>query len=171
MISNSTAPSRIGAEMPGTFSARFVEAIRRRTYPNTGLHPKTLAHIAGRSVDTFSRWCRGEGEPAGASLGALAGFFAQQGDWGFVGEVMGLDLVKRAAAVDARLEKLDRELAELRADLKGSSDAANQVRARDAGSVGVAGRVRDGAGQSLGHLPAEADGVAAGVELAGGGSR
>lgn len=132
--------------------AKFGEAIRRRTYPNTSLHPKQLAHVAGTSLSTFMRWCRGESRVTGHGLGCLCVFFAQHGDWGFIKEVIGLDVSARA--LDARLEKLDRELAELRSDLKGNSDAG-LARTHAATVLDVGGRVRRPAGQ-IGAKQAEA---------------
>ena len=138
--------------------AKFGEAIRRRTYPNTALHPKQLAHIAGTSLSTFMRWCRGESRVTGHGLGCLCLFFAQHGDWGFIKETIGLDISARA--LDARLEKLDRELAELRSDLKGSGDAG-LARAREAVVLDRAGRVRGEAGEGAARQEKGAERVAA----------
>lgn len=126
--------------------AKIGEALRRRCYPNTGLHPKQLAHVCGVSLSTFLRWWRGESRITGQALGNLMVFFAQQRDWAFVNEVTGLDVTTRT--LDARLEQLDRDLAELRSDLKGNGDAG-LARTRDAEVVDLAGRDRGPEGQAV----------------------
>jgi transcriptional regulator with XRE-family HTH domain len=74
-------------------ASRFGEAIRRRMYPNTGLHPKQLAHIAGCTPNTFDRWLRGENRLPAEPLGNIARFFARSGDVSFLAEVYGEDIV------------------------------------------------------------------------------
>jgi transcriptional regulator with XRE-family HTH domain len=77
----------------GWIYSNFEKAIRRRVYPNTGLHPEQLAHIAGCSMSTFMRYWRGESRIPAEALGNLARFFSRSGDVGFIAEVYGEDIV------------------------------------------------------------------------------
>lgn len=71
----------------GMFKQRLAESLRRRVYPNTGLHPKQLAHAVGKSVDTVFHWLRGENTAEGDSIDSLIDFFTKQGDASFVVEI------------------------------------------------------------------------------------
>ena len=77
----------------GDLFSKFGEAVRRRMYPNTHIHPKQMANIAGVSLNTFMRWYRGESRiPLDATYN-LAHFFARTGDAMFLAEVCGPEVV------------------------------------------------------------------------------
>lgn len=71
----------------GMFKQRLAESLRKRMYPNTGLHPKQLAHALQKSVDTIFHWMRAENTAEGDSIDGLIGFFTSQGDANFVVEI------------------------------------------------------------------------------------
>ena len=88
------------------FRARLSESLRRRLYPNTGLHPKQLAGALGKSTDTVFHWLRGENTAEGESIDGLINFFVSQGDHGFVVEVFPgvTPLVARRAEAETALQ-------------------------------------------------------------------
>jgi hypothetical protein len=71
----------------GVFKKRLSESLRRRMYPNTGLHPKQLASALGKSTDTIFHWLRAENTAEGDSIDGLIDFFVSQGDANFVVEI------------------------------------------------------------------------------------
>lgn len=70
------------------FQERFVEALRRRLYPNTTLHLKQLPAAIGRSESAVSNWRRGNHRIAAEDLISLASYFAARGDRTFLNEIL-----------------------------------------------------------------------------------
>ncbi|HYF40905.1 MAG TPA: hypothetical protein VEA35_00530 [Ramlibacter sp.] len=144
------------AASDGKFGKRFAEAIRQRTFPNTVLQPKQLAHVAGYSVDTFMRWCRGESRVPADALANLAVFFAERGDWAFTAEMLGVDLMARAIKLDDELNDLKARIAGLE---QGVGDAATIDRARgdDARLAAARSGAADRQGRVVARGAAQAD--------------
>jgi transcriptional regulator with XRE-family HTH domain len=69
------------------FQTRFREALRRRLYPQAGLHLKQVAAAIGRAENTVARWWRGETRILADDLYGLAAFFASRGDRDFLPEI------------------------------------------------------------------------------------
>lgn len=157
MAGKSTGLVRKDAAHHGMFGKRFAEAVRRRVYPHTGIHPKQLAHVAGVSIDTFLRWWRGESRVPGEAIDALVTFFDGAGDAAFLHEVFG----REAAALSAEIDAMKRRLFEL--EHRANAPVAHQIGTANGSAPTPAGRM-------VGAVRQEADGVVA-VALAGEGRR
>ena len=105
----SSAPKRVLPLSKRDFAQRFIDAISRRTYPNTSLHVKQLAGIAGYSRDAFMAWFRGEARVPGDALDALVTYFDGTGDRAFLYEIF----AKEREALDAERDALKVRLARL----------------------------------------------------------
>jgi transcriptional regulator with XRE-family HTH domain len=69
------------------FQTRFRDALRRRLYPQAGLHLKQVAAAIGRAENTVARWWRGETRILAEDVYSLAAFFASRGDRDFLPEI------------------------------------------------------------------------------------
>lgn len=92
------------------FHDRFVEAIRRRIYPNTALHLKQLAGEIGRSESSVTRWWRGETRILAEDLERIAVYFSQRGDRNFAREIFMPELLETSPPDDEELIRLLRRM-------------------------------------------------------------
>ena len=74
-------------ETHGNFKTRFVEALRKRLAPNTGLHADQLAGAIGRHGESVRNWLRGDCGISSEAVDAVIAFFMWQGDHAFIVEV------------------------------------------------------------------------------------
>lgn len=139
MAGISAPPGRKSAASDRKFGKRFTEAVRRRTYPNSALHPKQLAHAAGCSVDSFLRWLRGESRVPGEAIDRLVAFFEGAGDRTFLAELFSQERI----ALDLELADLKRRLARLEQDVA-HAPAADRLRLPDAAQSTAPGGALDG---------------------------
>lgn len=129
---------RSSTEVGRSFAARFAEAMRRRMYPNTGLQPKQLAGIVGKSADSFMRWCRGEARVPADVIDPLIAFFKERGDGWFLHELFP-SAEATAARLDAELVELQRRLDRLHLELKGAAHGPKVVLAGRPDDLAAAG--------------------------------
>ena len=108
------------------FHERFVEALRRRLYPNGKLHLKQLADAIGRSESSVTRWWRGEARILAEDLARIARHFADRGDHAFLGEIFP-EAVFGRAVVEADRTELMRLLRSMLATLPDADDAARET--------------------------------------------
>lgn len=73
--------------MRADFSKTFGEAVRRRTYPNTGLHLAQLAGAIGCHVETLKNAVRGQHNISSHLLAGCIDFFARSDDHTFLQEL------------------------------------------------------------------------------------
>lgn len=113
MSVNSTRHVRHSSPM---FRDRLIAALSKRLYPAGRLHRKELAFALGVHGDTFNRWLRGEGSPAGEMVSELVRFFWHQGDRGFAAELFEIEILPPPsaplAAAVAALEQAKQALLE-----------------------------------------------------------
>lgn len=159
MASKSAAARRDAAPASRNFAARFSEAIRARTYPNTSLHPKQLAGITGYSSDSFMRWWRGEARIPAEAIDSLVTFFEGQGDRAFLYELFG----KKQEALNAKANELRLRLEHLQSRIHGNGDTptADRGGVAHAGPAASASSAADGQGRVVGTLGRAPDGQVA----------
>jgi len=100
----------LGERAVKDFHDRFVEAIRRRIYPNTSLHLKQLAGEIGRSESSVTRWWRGDTRILAEDLERIALYFSARGDQSFVREIFLTELLEPDAPDRAELARLLRRM-------------------------------------------------------------
>lgn len=95
---------------PKTFREQLADALRRRLYPNSNLHPKQLRHSLGVSENTLNNWLSGHNEPRGGHVMALIRFFdssfAQEISQGHVTKITD----RRAMVAIQKMAEAQREL-------------------------------------------------------------
>jgi transcriptional regulator with XRE-family HTH domain len=104
------------------FHERFVEALRRRLYPNTNLRLKQLASAIGRSESSVTRWWRGDVRILATDLDSIAQYFADRGDRMFLQAIFPKHLIGKAIEAADRHE-LVRLLSSVLSALPPSDDA------------------------------------------------
>lgn len=110
-MSSAAKPGTLGMNREN-FRRRQSDALVRRLQ---SLPVKVLAHALGVHGDTVSAWARGASTMDGAAIHAVDQFFADRGDWGFIGEIygdLGVRREKRAQQLEAEARRL-RETARL----------------------------------------------------------
>jgi hypothetical protein len=141
--------------MPGNSTdlwRNFAEALRRRLHPNSGIHPKQAAHIAGVSVDTFMRYWRGESRIPAEAVGNLARFFAGGGDVAFLAEVYGDDVV--CPRFDAAVLRVKQQITALQEEFGDAPSFPDFRRQNAAAPPAASGVEHQGSGVVVGEAEA-----------------
>lgn len=104
---------------PDYFGKRFREALERRLYPKTNIHPDQFAYALGMDGRSIRNWLRGDNQPSGFAVYQVIQFFASQGDMTILRDIYGdvvTPMVQRNEKGDRAL-KLLKELHDLSKDV------------------------------------------------------